>query len=733
MNNAKVKEIIKFSLYQNIQNKWFVIFNILTLVGIITIVNWGNVASLFKQDEQNVFQVVVLDNQNLIYNEFANGLSGDNRYQISKIDVNNYTSENISDKFMIIEISGDEEEVFKTSIISKEGIKVELYNPIKDELYKIRNTLLSEKYNIPIDSLEVLQRDLNVNRIMLSVEANDSTTKEMIKLFSSAFTYIITVFIFSKIANEIASEKQSKSIEYILTTVSEKEYLLAKIFSNVVWLILQGLLLILYYFIAALIASITKMIDVDFSLTTSMVSGVISKDIVSYILVLIIYNVLNLILLCIIQATLASKTSSTSEAGNSVSLLLFVMMVAYISTVYFLRPYEKVKIVLYIISCIPILSAYFVPGMMVIGQATMPQIIVSLVLLILSIPITFHFCTSIFKNGILDYTKVKKKNGVIKSKDEMKRQFLNKREMKSFAFVIGIAIIIYVGTQTVFSFIGNIALSTLFDNILSETQISLIMQILLQVVSLGLASLFVFMYSSDNKVTIEKKNVSTKTKVKCVLITLFLIFVLQIVLSLLLYPLLGLDYDTTDLFKVDNSSDMMSKIILVFTLAITPGIFEELFFRKAIINFSVKYGKVFALLFSAILFGMLHMNVSQGLFAFIMGLILGAIYLYTGDITLTMLIHFLNNGFAALSLVLPEIGVIAITAIMLIVVIIGFILFVNLLAKKETREKLIHYAKTKISLKSFDERYKYVFTDFIFDVSLILIVLMSVITEKILR
>ena len=39
------------------------------------------------------------------------------------------------------------------------------------------------------------------------------------------------ILVFSKIANEIAQEKVSKSIEYVLTSVTEKEYLLAKIIS----------------------------------------------------------------------------------------------------------------------------------------------------------------------------------------------------------------------------------------------------------------------------------------------------------------------------------------------------------------------------------------------------------------------------------------------------------------------------------------------------------------------
>lgn len=749
VNNNKVKEIIKFSLYKNIQNKWFIVFNIMTLIGIVLIVNWGNLTSLLKlKDREKVLSIAMVDESNLIYESFANDMSGDSRYVINRIENNDYTADTIPDDFVVIEVQKDEEEAFGVSIISKEGISIDYYNPIKDSLFKIRNTLLAKKYHVSNDSLEILQRDLTVNRIMLSVEADDSNTKEIIKLLSSALTYIITVFIFSKMANEIASEKQSKSTEYVLTTVSAKEYLFAKIFSNIAWLTLQGLFILAYYFIAALVLNVTKSIDMDFSLTASMVSSSISSDIVYYILALIVYNVLNLILLCIIQATLAAKTSSTAEAGNSMSLLLLIMMIAYFSTIYFLSPYEKVSVLLYVISCIPLLSAYFVPGMMVIGQANVIQILISLIVLIVAIPLTFNYCSKIFKNGILDYTKVRRKDKNVKSKEEKRKEFLNKREMKNFGFVIGVAIIIYVGAQTLLSLVGNLTLSTLLGNVLSETEITMILQILLQIVSLGLATIFVSSYTSKkvannvfdteenrsiNVLGIARHKMSLKGKVKLVLVALFLVFSLQLILSLLLYPLLGLDYDTTDLFHVNASSSLLSKIVLVIALAVTPAIFEELFFRKTMISFSNRYGDTFALLFSALLFGMLHMNLSQGLFAFVMGLLFGAIYLYSGDIKLTMIIHFLNNGFAALELVLPEIGVMSAVATLLIFLTIGFVLLIKMIINKETREKIITIFKIKVNMNSFREKYKYIFADYSFDVSLILIFFMSIITEKVLR
>lgn len=739
MNNAKVKEMIKFSFYKNIQNKWFILFNIISLISIVILLNWNSIGNLFRTETKNEpFKLAILDNSNLIYDNLMNELTNNATFEIERINENTYTAENIPDDFAIIEIIPDEAEAFKTSIISKEGISNTIYVQITDVLYQLRNHLFSQKYNINAEELAILQSNLSINRVMLGVEAENSNSKEAIKLFSSALTYLITIMIFSKMANEIAQEKQSKSSEYILTTVSSKEYLFAKIFSNIAILLIQGLLLLVYYFIAVGIMSIINIATTDLTLSTGFMAKEFSLDTVFYILALLIYNILNLILLCIIQATLSAKTASTSEAGNTVSLLAFIMMITYITTVYLITPYTKVSTALYVISCLPVLSAYFVPAMMVIGQATILQILLSLTILLITIPLTFNACSKIFKNGILDYTKVKKKKNP--DKDSRINDFLIKRKMKNIGFVVGIAILIYIGSQTILSLLGNFLLPTLLGNILTETDITLILQILIQILSLGLSSAFVLAYCNHDKEKTTnfsqitaKTTVTTPQKVKIVFMTLFIIFVLQILLSILIYPKIGLNYDVTDMFDINAESSILSKIILIVAMAIIPGIFEELFFRKAIIDFTAPYGKNFALLFSALLFGIIHMNLSQGLFAFIIGILFGIIYLYTNDIKLTMFIHFLNNGYAALAMILPENTIFLITLILLVFLMIGFVFLVLTFTNENSRNRIRTRLHASLSLKTVGTKYKYIFYDYIFDISILLIFIMSLLTENLLR
>lgn len=47
MNRNKLKEMIQFSFYKNIQNKWFVIFNLISLISAILMLNWSSLSSFF--------------------------------------------------------------------------------------------------------------------------------------------------------------------------------------------------------------------------------------------------------------------------------------------------------------------------------------------------------------------------------------------------------------------------------------------------------------------------------------------------------------------------------------------------------------------------------------------------------------------------------------------------------------------------------------------------------------
>ncbi len=189
MNKTKAKEIIKFSFFKYFQNKWFILFNLLSLISIVVSLNWSSLAGIISlPGQEDKYEVVILDNDNILYSRFIEYLSGD-PFTVQQIDQNDYTSENIPKNFVILEVfKENDNEPFKTKIISKEGISNAIYQNIYSILAKIRNEDLEKRYHITDETISLIQSPVSVERVMLAVDASDSNFKNIVNYFASALT-----------------------------------------------------------------------------------------------------------------------------------------------------------------------------------------------------------------------------------------------------------------------------------------------------------------------------------------------------------------------------------------------------------------------------------------------------------------------------------------------------------------------------------------------------------------
>jgi membrane protease YdiL (CAAX protease family) len=120
--------------------------------------------------------------------------------------------------------------------------------------------------------------------------------------------------------------------------------------------------------------------------------------------------------------------------------------------------------------------------------------------------------------------------------------------------------------------------------------------------------------------------------------------------------------------------------MLIYTCIMAP-IFEEFIYRGAVLRSLEKYGKKFAILVSAILFGLMHGNFYQIFMAIAIGIILGYLAIEY-SIKLTIILHMINNTFVEVtsqitSRVSENAGNIMNISMMAILVIIFIFVFVR--------------------------------------------------------
>ena len=735
MNRKKVKQIVKFSLQRNIQNKWFVILNVLLCIMILALLNAKSIGKFLKDKNivlyNNQYKILYIDKENLIQDSLIEAFKDYEEIEVSKIEENNFTDKNI-DKNIIVEVESSITDIISAKITSKEGIDSNIYDVIVKTLEDKRLDIFSDEKNINKSEIENLQKGISIERFMLAVDSKNSDKKEIIQYISSMIVYLVSIFIFSKIANDIAQEKVSKSIEYVLTSVSEKEYLLAKILSVILLVLIQGIYLLIYYFIGTLINNFINNIymnKIDFGTLDSLNN--IDLDLIKYILIVFVYGILTIILMSIIQAALSSKTTSMQEAGNSMIFLLTITISVYILTFVLIKPYINMSLWIYMLSCIPLISNFFIPAIIIIGQANKIQIAISLILLIISIPISFNICSKIFKNGVLDYKENKKRN-VKKQISLLEEQEIKieKVKFRKLGFIVALSIILLISLEMITNFLIEIFVNPIISDIINENAVDLISESIVSIIGLGLASYFVHLFINKYENT---KKLNKLDSQKLFFISISLVAILQIFLAFI-EMWFGIENNISDvLLDIEGLDSFINCILFFIEVAVVPAIFEELFFRKSMINLTRNFGEKFSIVFSSFIFAIIHLNFSQAIFAFLMGLILGILYVKTGTMKYNCMLHLLNNGYAAVGAILLfnklNLATIIFEFLVFLIVMISGIVIINEICNKlKNREKIIDLGGNIIP-----KNFKYIFTDYTMIITIALTGLLFTATEMILK
>ena len=180
----------------------------------------------------------------------------------------------------------------------------------------------------------------------------------------------------------------------------------------------------------------------------------------------------------------------------------------------------------------------------------------------------------------------------------------------------------------------------------NRTSILFLIQILSGIISALTAALFYRIFSrrslSEN---LTKSHVPIKKLIPMVL--------LGMGAAMLANQLAALFDSNISLFQLKNSVPMTTStqsvpemLLYIVSTAFMPAFAEELAFRGIFMNVMRKYGDAFAIISSSVLFGAMHGNTTQIVFAFTLGLIFAYMDCKANSIVPSVIIHFFNNFYA---------------------------------------------------------------------------------------
>jgi len=205
----------------------------------------------------------------------------------------------------------------------------------------------------------------------------------------------------------------------------------------------------------------------------------------------------------------------------------------------------------------------------------------------------------------------------------------------------------------------------------------------------------------------ESHGISVLTFLKYFAITLTLMWAGNLI-GLILTSLLGGLTQTTIANPVENlinSTDVWLNLLLI---SIIGPIFEEYFFRKLLVDRTIRYGARISIILSAVIFGFFHGNLNQFFYAFLMGGFLAYVYIKTGTILYPILLHICANlmgsvvslfvGKSAMAIAAGNVAIGDLAVVLIYTAVILLCILIGLISLTSYKKSKFNGLKTEISL-----------------------------------
>ena len=425
---AKLKFLTKQSLDKKIKTKWFKGVNIFLLLLFILLVNIDRVIAVFGGDFESEITIYVEDELN-VYDEFnmtfeslSESLGEAKNYQVTKNEKNLEelkTELNEENDAIIVHLLEDETNYMRAEIISYDDIGTVTTQLISTAVNSVKSNYAATESGLTNEQILALTSPVEVSTVLTNPdienkEGQDIVAAGVMLIFILPCFFLILMLV-QMIGAEVNDEKSTRSMEIIISNVSPKVHFLSKIFASTLFVVIQGVLLLLYGVIAVVIRNliggtalsamsgdVTK--ELTEILTLVQDTGVFSLLLRGLPIILILF-LLSFVAYAIVAGVLASMTTSIEDFQQLQTPIMLIIMIGYYLAIMAVQ--FDGSLFIEIASYIPMLSFLLSPVLYMIGQITIWELAISTVIMAVFTWIIFKYGLRIYKVGILNYSSSK--------------------------------------------------------------------------------------------------------------------------------------------------------------------------------------------------------------------------------------------------------------------------------------------------------------------------------------
>ena len=409
----------KMSLEKKIKTKWFLIANLIFAVLIVGLINIDSVIKVFGGDFNETQEILVIDEMNtfdelktsyLMYQKYVSDYDDvtftkyDKSYDEGEKEVKD------NDKVLLV-ITSDDENYLKAKIISNQSLSKITSTLLSSALTSVKSEALLKEYNISSEMYQKINSGIDIENVVLDEEnSEDNLAVASVMQILMLPIFMLIMFLVQMIGAEVNEEKSTKSMEIIISNVSPKIHFMSKVISSNLFVIIQGLLLIVYVVIGVVLRYIlcggslmgefdSEITDVVSSLSLAGVTNTLSY----MIPIILIMMLLTFVAYSLLAGVLASMTTNLEDFQQLQTPIVIVSLAGYYLSM--MASFFKGSLFVRIMSYIPFVSVMLTPTLYVMGEITLYDLIGSIVLLVGTIYLLIKYGLRIYKVGILNYSQ----------------------------------------------------------------------------------------------------------------------------------------------------------------------------------------------------------------------------------------------------------------------------------------------------------------------------------------
>ncbi len=417
----KLKFLTKQSLDRKINTKTFKIVNILLLCLLIFIANIDSIVHLFGGDFNEETKVYVEDHVNS-YSLFEEAFSNisesfqSGNYVLEKKDnVEEFQDSLEKENIILIKLLPDDTNYVKGELISYNDVGMIAFNVIQNALSTVKDRFAISASGLSEEEISALTSPAVLEKTILN-EEESSENKEMVASIVSLVIilpcFFLILLLVQMLGAEVNDEKTTRSMEIIISNVSPKTHFLSKIFAATLFVLIQGILLLVYGGLALFSRSLfsssaTSLIQTDgmMELLETVKSSGILTLFVRGLPIFIILFLSSFLLYAIVAGVLASMTTNIEDFQQLQTPMMLIIMLGYYLSLMAVQ--FDGAIFIKIMAFVPMLSFLLAPVLFLLGQFQMIELVISTIINVVFTWIVFHYGLRIYKVGILNYSSQK--------------------------------------------------------------------------------------------------------------------------------------------------------------------------------------------------------------------------------------------------------------------------------------------------------------------------------------